>query len=141
MAPFSLALAPSSPGLEEALQCRNQMLRAQLGPKRLLINLPLALAVLLDANHQLVLCLVLGSSPIMLAWLFYTIEMLLFAVAVTNVLRSLWTMVSWTCLPPLPSPHPSPPQLSPLHGLSPLALTDRQYRLLRLPRDFPGFTK
>ncbi len=56
MAPCSLALAPSSPGLEEALQCSNQMLRAQLGPKRLLIKLPLALAVLLDANHLLVLC-------------------------------------------------------------------------------------
>merc|ERR1719402_151053 len=50
-------------------------------------------------------------------------EMLLFAVATANLLGSLWSV------------------LAPLHGQPPIALTDRQFSLLRLHPSSPHFTK
>lgn len=91
--------------------------------------------------------------------------MIIFAVAVTNVVAAIWTLVNpWlnNCLAAcLCYSNPSfsnisatnhitdfkylysncDLQVSPLHGLPPLSLTSRQFQLLGLQPGSPGFTR
>ena len=116
-------IAPESPVLGEALERRAMLLRARNSHTRLLVSLLLALFSLYEANHSVLLRAFVPTPPLLVAWVLYTTEMLLFAVATANLLGSVWTM------------------LAPLHGQPPLALTDRQFSLLKLQPSSPLFTK
>ena len=116
-------IAPESPVLGEALERRAMLLRARNSHTRLFVSLLLALVSLYEANHSVMLRAFVPAPPLLVAWVLYTTEMLLFAVATANVLGSVWTV------------------LAPLHGQPPLALTDRQFSLLKLQPSSPLFTK
>jgi len=116
-------IAPESPVLGEALERRAMLLRARNSHTRLLVSLLLALSSLYEANHSVLLKAFVPTPPLLVAWVLYTTEMLLFAVATANLLGSVWTV------------------LAPLHGQPPLALTDRQFSLLKLHPSSPLFTK
>jgi len=116
-------IAPESPVLGEALERRAMLLRARNSHTRLFVSLLLALVSLYEANHSILLRAFVPTPPLLVAWVLYTTEMLLFAVATANVLGSVWTV------------------LAPLHGQPPLALTDRQFSLLKLQPSSPLFTK
>ena len=116
-------IVPESPVLAEALERRAMILRARNSHTRLLVSIVLALVSLYEANHSVLLGLLVPTPPLLVAWILYTTEMLLFAVATANLLGSLWTV------------------LAPLHGQPPIALTDRQFSLLRLHPSSPHFTK
>jgi len=105
---------PESPVLAEALARRKLLLRTRSSGTRLAVSLVLALCSLYDANHQVLLRLVVSSPPPLLASFLHLLELAVFAVALANVVGALWTMTA------------------PLHGLPPLALTDHQFRLLGL---------
>ena len=113
----------SSPILAEALHRRNMLCRAETGGRAALGQLVGAGLCLYDANNLVLLGLLTSHPPAMLASLLYLLEMSLFAVLVTSFFSSLWSL------------------LAPLHSLTPLSLTSRQFQLLRLHPSSPGFTK
>ena len=111
----------ASPVLEEALQRRNMLVRAQDSGWRAMVQLVVAVVALCDANHPLLVQLLPHSH--LAASLLYLVEMAVFAILLTSSLSSLWTM------------------LSPLHSNAPISLTSEQFRLLRLHPNSPGFTR
>ena len=113
----------SSPLLAEALQRRNMLCRAETGGRAALAQLGVAALALYDANNLVLLGLLTSHPPTMVVSLLYLVEMSLFAVMITSFLSSLWNL------------------LAPLHSLTPLSLTSRQFQLLRLHPSSPGFTK
>jgi len=114
---------PSSPVLEEALVRRRRLLDSQHSGRTAMACFCLALVLLYDANHCLLLSLLTSQPLPFLSSLLYCLELLLFALCLTQGLSRGYTL------------------LAPLHGLSPLALTEAQYRLLRLHPESPGFTR
>ena len=113
----------ASPILDEALQRRNLLCRAQNSGKRAGIQLVLALLCLYDANHMFLLKCITTHPASVASSVLYLVEMSMFAVLLTSSLSSIWTM------------------LSPLHSMSPIALNTEQFRLLRLHPNSPGFSK
>ena len=111
----------ASPVLEEALQRRNMLVRAQDSGWRAMVQLLVAVVALCDANHPLLVQLLPHSH--LAASLLYLVEMAVFAILLSSSLSSLWTM------------------LSPLHSNAPISLTSEQFRLLRLHPNSPGFTR
>jgi len=112
-----------SPILEEALHRRTLLARAQTGGKRGVVYLLLAILCLIDANHMVMLKLISSHPNYLASLVVYLLEMAMFSVLLTTSLSCLWSYIS------------------PLHSVSPLALTDQQFRLLRLHPSSPGFSK
>lgn len=97
--------------------------RAETGGRAALVQLVVAGLCLYDANNMVLLSLLTSQPASMAASLLYLVEMSLFAVMITSFFSSLWNL------------------LAPLHSLTPLSLTSRQFQLLRLHPSSPGFTK
>lgn len=113
----------SSPLLAEALSRRNMLCRAETGGRSAVVQLVVAGLCLYDANNLVLLSLLTSHPPTMVASLIYLVEMSLFAVMITSFFSSLWSL------------------LAPLHSLTPLSLTSKQFQLLSLHPSSPGFTK
>jgi len=111
----------SSPDLDEALRRRQVYYESQSALPRCVLLTAISVAALVDANYGLIIGLV-GSKAAIVGMILYLVEMIIFAFSLTSLLGYAWRSVY------------------PMYS-SPLLLSDKQYRLLSLDQDTPGFAR
>lgn len=117
------AMPGASPILDEALRRRKEVLESESAGRKAVLLLAVSLGCLLDANHGLLIRLVASHPGPTACLAVYLVEMVVVVVGLASAATLAYRA------------------LHPHQGAGPLLLTDRQFRLLHLHPDTPGFAR